>query len=149
MTDIIAGDGLNSSSTTVARGSDGWGYETTLSVNYDTVADQVLLRLRERLPADVLAFIGDGDGTLDNLSLAALADWLEERQYGEMAGHVRKLIPQKGDVYVLEHSDNLSVEEREATCRGWEKMFPGTTCALLHNGLKLAVVLKRKGASND
>lgn len=74
------------------------------------VSDAVLARLREIAPATARA-LAEGVPA-EALSLAALADWLEERQYGEMARQVRRLDVGADDLLVLTVPGTLSPDLR-------------------------------------
>jgi hypothetical protein len=83
---------------------------STLDALADRLVDRVFARLRERLPGEVRAMAEGAAAApgLDELSLFALADWLEERQMAELSERVRRLAVKDGDLFFLQLSEATS-----------------------------------------
>lgn len=78
----------------------------TLDFNIPALAERLMPEILRRLAhpearAIAEAAVADSPKQVDTLALSALADWLEERMYGDIAGRVRRLAAQDGDMLVI------------------------------------------------
>lgn len=94
----------------------------------DRIMPRLAERLRERLPPEVKGMAEEAAGTvgLDDVSLAVLADWLEENRFVGLAKRVRRLHLEEGDLLVIQPDHQLTAaamgELRESVGRLEDKL---------------------------
>ena len=113
-----------------------------LSAIADALAPLIVHRvkaiLRESVPAqaEALAVAAAEVPGLDALSVAALADWMEERGYDTQAGRLRRMPVEDGDILILKHEHRLPTEGRAAMDRHAERLKR----LLAETGRRVAIV---------
>ncbi len=102
-----------------------------MTLHIDGLEEAVRKVLREMAPAEAKALAGaaaDVPG-LDELAIAALADWLEERGMADVGARVRKLPLRDGDLLILQPTSPMGREQLHAFSE---------SCRRLHDSLQAA-----------
>lgn len=122
----------------------------------DYLWPHLLERLRGALPAEVrgMATAATEVPGLDDLSLYALADWLEERQWDDVAARVRRLRIEGGELLVMQSDRPISPsgmsELRESARRLQDRLKAlgkDVLVLVLPHGVSLSAMLA-KGAGH-